>query len=123
MAAPPFMSAIALARATSRARKALKNALPKTLRRRKAVHWKLYQTEVRDGVDLSPKPQATPKRSAGTSDETVCLIQQFYQRDDISRQAPGKKDVVNVRDENGQKVKFQTRHVTSLIMETYTYFL
>ena len=74
-------------------------------------------------IALSPKPQATPKRSAGTSDETVCLIQQFYQRDDISRQAPGKKDVVNVRDENGQKVKFQTRHVTSLIMETYTYFL
>ena len=49
-------------------------------------------------------------------------MMKFYQQDDISRQAPGRKDVINVRDKDGQKVKCQTRHLTSLIMETYALF-
>ncbi|CAB3977243.1 Hypothetical predicted protein [Paramuricea clavata] len=64
----------------------------------------------------------SPKRSDALSDELVELVKTFYQRDDISRQAPGRKDVINVQDKNGQKVSYQTRHLTSSVMETYALF-
>ena len=44
----PFRSAVALTRATARARKALTNALPKSPRIRKAVHRILYGKEFDD---------------------------------------------------------------------------
>jgi hypothetical protein len=39
----------------------------------------------------------------------------FYEQDDISRQAPGRKDVVTIRSENGEKTKMQARHLTTTI--------
>ncbi|CAB4014894.1 Hypothetical predicted protein [Paramuricea clavata] len=95
-------------------------ALPKSPRRRKAVHRKLYESEL-DGSSISSSTDS-PKRSDALSDELVELVKTFYQRDDISRQAPGRKDVINVRDKNGQKVSYQTRHLTSSVMETYALF-
>ncbi len=50
------------------------------------------------------------------------MVQQFYERDDVSRQSPGRKDVVTVWDENGVKMKKQKRHLTSSILETYALF-
>ena len=117
---PPFSSAVALARATARAKRALSKALPKSPRRRKAVHQRLYQIEV--GNSSTSPTNDSPRRSDALSDETVELVKEFYQRDDISRQAPGRKDVINVRDKNGQKVPCQTHHLTSSFMETYALF-
>ncbi|CAB3988659.1 Hypothetical predicted protein [Paramuricea clavata] len=77
---PPFVSAVAFSRAT--AKRALKNALPKSPRRRKAVHRKLYESEL-DGSSISSSTDS-PKRSDALSDELVELVQTFYQRDDIS---------------------------------------
>ena len=113
---PPFSSAVALARA----KRALSKALPKSPRRRKAVHQRLYQIEV--GSSSASPTNDSPRRSDALSDETVELVKEFYQRDDISRQAPGRKDVINVQDKNGQKVLCQTRHLTSSLMETYALF-
>ena len=50
------------------------------------------------------------------------LVQEFYEWDDISRQALGRKNAINVCDKDGQKVKMQIRHLTSSIMETYALF-
>ena len=90
----PFSSAIALAKATARAKRALSKALPKSPRRRKAVQQKLYQSEV-GNCSVSPTKDM-PRRSDALSDETIELVKEFYQRDDISRQAPGRKDVIQV---------------------------
>ncbi len=48
-------------------------------------------------------------------------VREFYERDDISRQAPGMRDVVTVR-EGGVKKKIQKRHLTMSILEAYRYF-
>lgn len=48
-------------------------------------------------------------------------MRQFYQCDDISRMAPGKRDVVTVRSSNG-KEKVQKRHLYMSIKETFLRF-
>ena len=49
-------------------------------------------------------------------------MQQFYHRNDISRMAPGKRDVVIVRSCNG-KEKVQKRHLYMSIKDTSNFFL
>ncbi|PIK39541.1 hypothetical protein BSL78_23620 [Apostichopus japonicus] len=73
------------------------------------------------GDDIHPSTTttaATPTTTnpRGLSDETVEVIQQFYQRDDISRQ-----DVNNIWPKEGGKIKKQMRHLTSSIMERSPY--
>ena len=49
-------------------------------------------------------------------------VKDFYQRDDISTVAPGKRDVVTVSSDQG-KVKLQKRHLYMSIKETHSTFL
>ena len=42
----------------------------------------------------SPDEVTTRTIARTISDETVDLVKAFYERDDISRQAPGRKDVI-----------------------------
>lgn len=67
-------------------------------------------------------PKTSRQRSSALSTETVRLVKEFYVRDDISRQAPGRKDVVTIYDDNGEKQHIQVRHLTSSIMEVYRQF-
>ena len=48
-------------------------------------------------------------------------VQKFYQRDDISRISPGKRDVVTVRSDQG-KVWLQKRHLYMNLKETHSLF-
>lgn len=56
-----------------------------------------------------------------TTTTTYDHVREFYEKDDISRQAPGMRDVVTVR-EGGMKKKIQKRHLTTSILEAYRYF-
>ena len=69
-----------------------------------------------------PPDLGTNSRSSALDPETVKKVTDYYQRDDISHQAPGRKDVVTIYDENGEKQKVQVRHLTSSIIETYRLF-
>ena len=51
------------------------------------------------------------------------LVKQFYIEDYIRRQAPGRKDVKTVLNENGFKDRLQTRHLQHLIKEAYALFV
>ena len=51
------------------------------------------------------------------SAETIEQVKSFYCKDDISRQAPGKRDVVTVGDE-----KIQKRHLMMTLLEAYQSF-
>ena len=53
-----------------------------------------------------------------TARELVKMIEMFYQRDDISRICPGRRDVVTVKTTDG-KVKLQKRHLYFKIGETH----
>ena len=73
------------------------------------------------GTSDVPKP--TPNATAtGFSAAKIALVEAFYQRDDISRQAPGRKDIVTVRNKDGSKVKVQPRHLTSSVLEVFALF-
>jgi hypothetical protein len=72
--------------------------------------------------DTTSSAENTPIRSIAITKETKDLVINFYERDDISRQAPGRKDVVTIRSENGEKTKVQARHLTTTINEVYAMF-
>ena len=55
------------------------------------------------------------------NDHVIEIVKNFYTRDDISRQAPGKQDTVVVR-ENSERKTFQKRHLSMTIMEAYQIF-
>ena len=63
-----------------------------------------------------------PEHKVAISMESIEAVKFFYQRDDISRRAPGRKDVVTVRDVDGVKMKYQARHLTSSVAEVYALF-
>ena len=115
----PFCSAISFAKATARAKRMMSTALPSSPRRRDAVCRKLYATHTGKVASTS---ECTPKRSSALSVEVTTKIVEYYQRDDVSRQAPGRKDATTVRKDDGTKTKIQTRHLTSSVMEIYAMF-
>ena len=68
------------------------------------------------------QPGITHKQKGALSTETNDAVQSFYLRDDISRQAPGRKDVVTVHDGDGEKTKCQARHLTSSVAEVHALY-
>jgi len=54
---------------------------------------------------------------------TITLVQNFYEREDISRWTPGIKEYVCVRDENGEKHKVQKRYLVASLKELYGTFV
>lgn len=111
----PYGSAQAFAKATTRARR----MLPQTPNRRKAVCRNLYNSECSIDVPSTSTQEACDHArysSLSLAQETRDLILQFYERDDISHQAPGRKDVITVRSKEGNKMKMQVRNITSSIM-------
>ena len=115
----PFSSAMSFAKATARAQRMMNTALPSTPRRRDAICRKLYATQT---GEAPREPSTTQTRSSALNEEVVNKVVNYYQRDDVSRQAPGRKDATNVRMADGTKTKVQTRHLTSSVLETYAMF-
>ena len=66
------------------------------------------------------KSNIKPKRVL--SDEVKEKFRLFYCHDDISRQAPGKRDYVTLWKKSG-KVKLQKQHLYYTIKETHSLFL
>lgn len=106
---PAYSSKRSLGKAISRAAR----SLPSSPRKKRVVIKKLAE---REGL---VKSSAAPRNV--TSQETITKVEEFYCRDDISRQAPGKKDCVTIWKEGG-KVKLQKRHLYYTIKETHSLF-
>lgn len=122
---PAYKSNSARGKALARVKRAMEPALPQTPKRRRVIYHDLFSqvANVNNTPErsLTPDTNAAPHQAALPS-ETSTLVQEFYQRDDISRQAPGRKDVVNIRTQDGRKEKIQARHLTSSVMEVYAAF-
>ena len=82
----------------------------------------MWEKLIKKYGDTTSSAENTPIRLIATAKETKDLVRNFYERDDISRQAPGRKDVVTIRSENGEKTKVQARHLTTTINEVYAMF-
>lgn len=101
----------------SRAVNSVKKVLPSSPTKRKAVVRRL--SEELDDTDSTP---SNPQRLSTLPTETRDAVKSFYERDDISRISPGKRDVITVRGPNGEKEKPQKRHLYLNIKETYGIF-
>lgn len=70
---------------------------------------------------VEPLPTEGSTRTTALSAETINAVHKFYEREDISRQAPGRKDVKTIIDDNG-KNKVQIRHLLFSLKEAYAIF-
>lgn len=77
-------------------------------------------------IEASPnQEQSMPnpiEHKSAISAAHVEAVKLFYARDDISRQAPGRRGHITVRAEDGTKMQYQTRHMTSSLLETHALF-
>lgn len=71
-----------------------------------------------EGVLCTPKP----KKGKTLSEEVKVIVKDFYYDIDISREMPGMKDCVTVRDEHGRKEKKQKRLVLANLSEIHQAF-
>ena len=78
---------------------------------------KCKQLVLEKGILSSPDPKPGPSLPS----ETVEIVTNFYQSDEISRTMPGKKDFISVKQE-GTRVHIQKRLVLSNLKEVYRAF-
>ncbi|CAG9790692.1 unnamed protein product [Diatraea saccharalis] len=94
-----------------KAKSRVKKALPACPLRKKAVLQKIMEE-----IDIVEPSTSTQKSKHCISDEILAKVKQFYERDDISRQVPGLKDVKTVREDRA------IRDTKSLPYELTWYF-
>ena len=116
----PFNSFSALEKATTKVQYAIELALLKTPNRRKAVQRELFRWSAIQN-DAGDEPIERPEPVHTFSDDVKQQVENFYRCDDISRQAPGRKDVVSV-EENRSCTKYQTRHLISSVDKVFALF-
>ena len=71
-------------------------------------------------INNTASPEKKPDHTA-LDTSTVLLVKKLYQHDDISRQAPGKRDTIVVRS-NKEKQTIQKRHLSMNVSEAYALF-
>jgi len=71
------------------------------------------------GIFQKPKLDRTQARIPKTA---IKKIQDFYEKDSISWQTPGKRDYITVR-EDGIRIRYQKRHLLFNIREIYELFI
>lgn len=102
----------------------VKKCLPSSPTKKVAVINKLLQdSSDSDKIGLFDKRGGT--RVCNALDEsTVSKIEQFYERDDISRLTPGIRDVKSVKDlKTGKRKLLQKRHMNMTVREAYQLFI
>lgn len=99
--------------------KAKKN-LPLSPRKKKAVIRQLIKETFDKPNDIfAVKKQSKPK----VSQEDVEKIKMFYESDEVSWQAPGKRDYISIKNESGKKIKKQRRYLIMGIDEVQRLFM
>ena len=84
-----------LSRATNR----VKKILPRSPRKKREVVKLLFKQ-----LNINKEECLHTKTSTERiSQDTVNVIKTFYQQDDISRMAPGKRDVITIRSDTGKE--------------------
>ncbi|GFO14380.1 otu domain-containing protein 5 [Plakobranchus ocellatus] len=102
--------------AAGKALKKLKQALPSTPRRRKSVIQQLAKEHGVTFIEPHVRKRLFPQRL-----DTENVVKAFFERDDISRQLPGRKDFVTVI-QNGKKERIQKKILLMNVMEAYRLF-
>lgn len=113
----PFIGSYKSKNSLNKATNKVKKILPSSPRKEKAVLAKLVQE--RFGKNLFEiKKQGNKASLRQISDVLKEKVVSFYSRDDVSWQAPGKRDVISIKDERTAKRQlFQKRYLLMNIGE------
>ena len=110
---PAYKTTSTLTRAIRKA----ESSLPNSPRKRSQVVQKFFEETC---CSTSRSPAKTLARPS-LSQETVTMIENFYEQDDISRQAPGKRDIIVVCTDVWTETR-QRRHLLMTVAEAYKLF-
>ena len=110
----PYNAASTLGKAVKKAER----ALPLSPWKRTSVIKKLAMNS---GISLESPSAKTKKITTNINDHVIEIVKNFYTKDDVLWQAPGKRDTVVVR-ENSERKTFQKHHLSMTIMEAYQIF-
>lgn len=114
-----YMSANSFGKAVCRT----KRTLPKSPSKRRAVVKKLLMEELPTAKVSVLFKEAAAKKIKDNPDETTTTVQEFYLKDYISRQQPGKRDCISVRDPtNNKRVIKQKKIMIMTILEAFQIF-
>ena len=89
----PYNAASTLGKAVKKAER----ALPLSTQKRTTV---IKKSAMNSGISLQNPLAKTEKITANINDHIIEIVKNFYTKDDISWQAPGKRDTVVVRENN-----------------------
>ncbi|CAF3132105.1 unnamed protein product [Rotaria sp. Silwood2] len=95
------------------------NKHPTTLEKLREQNRKRQAKPIKNGIILQPVIQPRP---TDISETTKNKVIQFYQLDEISSVATGKKDFVIIDTPDGSKVKVQKRHLVMTVQEVFEQF-
>ncbi|CAF1346632.1 unnamed protein product [Rotaria sordida] len=109
---PPYKCPQTLAKAVHRSER----SLPASPTKKKEI---IRRLAIKNGVVVQPVIQS---RSTDISEDTKNKVIQFYQLDEISSVATGKKDFVIIDSPDGSKVKVQKRYLVMTVQEVYEQF-
>ena len=118
---PPLLSPYQTPQTIKRAIKKAAQSLPSSPRKKRYIVKRLAK-EV--GLDV-----ASPKKKSknGLNDNAIAKVKDFYSNNEISWQAPGRKDFVTIRTVNSDgtraKTTEQTRYLTVSLKEPYNHFM
>ena len=104
--------------ALGKAVRKVKSQLPKSPRKRKAVITKLATPS---GLVISKHKKGNSGGNKKVSVATITKVQEFFCKDYVSRQAPGKKDFV-IKRQSGKKDYLQKRHMMFSLKEAHSLF-
>ena len=96
----------------------VKCSLPSSPRKKIAVIEKLVEQALPD-VKLKKKNLKQKRTPRNDIKETVI---EFFTRDDMSHQAPGRKDVISIKTD-GVRTSYQKRHMLLTIKEAFQLFV
>jgi len=101
----------------------LAKAVKKVLRVSPNDQHRQHQVLKRIGEDIGLFQKPTFERTQAQIHQTIIKqVQDFYEKDPISWQAPGKRDFITIR-ENGTRIQYQKRHLLYNIREVYELFV
>lgn len=108
-----------LSKAASKVMKALPNNEHKTVQVLEKVVKKFPLNIDQHDHNVSTKISRQRKYFIGNAD----LVRDFFNLDDVSRQFPGKRDFVTIKNGNGEKIHYQKRLMIMTVDEAFAKFL
>lgn len=120
---PSFLGSYSCVQTLGKAVNRVKRTLPSSPGKKLAVIRKLVFENFGDATHLINDFYKKRLVKHTLSEEDKEIVQKFYQRDDVSCQAPGIRDVKSVKDtKTGKRILCQKRYMTMTVREAYYLF-